>query len=205
MTDATQAAAEGAPKVTHYSFVALFSNRIVKAVAIMAALFTIYTEGATAYLSTEEAIKVKAAAENAALRQKAEAEKAEQEARTQLETARNSAERLKGEADKAEADAKKAEFDAQTAEQTARNAALKTNAEATSLSYEVEIRRSKAITELETAKVAARKFKAEADKAEADNKILIKAIGDLVREWGMTRCPGKNSVEKIQAKDEGRC
>ena len=158
MTDATQGGAEAAPKTTPLSFVALYSNRIVKSVAIIAALFTIYTEGATAYVNTEEAIKAKAGADNAALRQKAEAEKAEQEARAQLETARNAAERLKGEADKAEAEAKKAEFDAQTAVETSHNAELKTRAEAVSLTYEAEIRRSKAISELEAARVAARKF-----------------------------------------------
>jgi hypothetical protein len=147
LTDTTQApqpnAAKAEPKRAPVSF-ALYAGRLAQLVAIITALFTVYTEGATAYRSTEEAIQIKAAAENAALRQKAEAELAEQKARVQLEDARNSAERLKGEADKAEAEAKKAEFDAQTAAQAAQNAKLKTEAEAKSLSYEVEIRRSKA-------------------------------------------------------------
>ena len=205
MTDATQGGAEAAPKPTPLSFVALFSNRIVKTVAIIAALFTIYTEGATAYVNTEEAIKAKAGADNAALRQKAEAEAAEQQARTQLEAARNSAERLKGEADKAEAEAKKAEFDAQTAVETAHNAELKTRAEAVSLTYEAEIRRSKAISELEAARVAARKFKAQADSTEQETKITITALNILVHDLGLSRCPGQTSLAKVQAKDQGRC
>jgi len=41
LTDATQGGAEAAPKPTPLSFVALFSNRIVKIVAIVSPLFTI--------------------------------------------------------------------------------------------------------------------------------------------------------------------
>ena len=185
--------------------VALLSNRIVKAVAIMAAIITIYTEGATAYLNTEEAIKAKAAADNAASRQGGEARQAEQQARTQLEIARNSAERLKGEADKAEADARKAQSDAETAVQTARNSQLKTRSDALSIKYEAEIRHSKAISELEAARVAARKFKAAADVAEGKNKLLIATLDNTIRDWGMVRCPGKTPIEKIDAKDQGRC
>jgi len=185
--------------------VALVSNRIVKGIAIIAALFTIYTEGATAYLNTEEAIKTKAAAANAASRQGGEARQAEQQARTQLEVARNAVERLKGEADKAEADARKAQSDAETAIQTARNAQLKTRSDALSIKYEAEIRHSKAISELEAARVAARKFKAAADVAENKNKLLIGTLDNTIRDWGMSRCPGKTPIEKINAKDQGRC
>ena len=203
MTDATQGGAEAAPKPTPLSFVALFSNRIVKTVAIIAALFTIYTEGATAYVNTEEAIKAKAGADNAALRQKAEAEAAEQQARTQLEAARNSAERLKGEADKAEAEAKKAEFDAQTAEQTAHNAELKTRSEAVSLTYEAEIRRSKAISELEAARVAARKFKAQADSTEQETKITdhrLKHTRSAIWECHAVRAKRRSRKFKLKIK-----
>ena len=185
--------------------VALVSNRIVKGIAIIAAVFTIYTEGATGYLKTEEAIQAKAAAANAAVKQGGEARQAEQQARTQLEIARNAVERLKGEADKADADARKAQSDAETAVQTARNAQLKTRSEALSLKYEAEIRHSKAISELEAARVAARKFKAAADVAEGKNKLLIATLENTIRDWGMARCPGKTPIEKINAKDQGRC
>ena len=187
------------------SFVALFSNRLIKAVAIIAAVFTLYNAGATAYLNTEEAIKAKAAADNAKLRQLSEAQQIEQQARTQLEVARNATERLNAEADKAEADAKKAESDARTAAESARNAELKARSEAASLKLEAEIRRSKAISELEVARVAARKFKADADRMEEKNKILLSSLEKFVQIWGMSRCPGKTPVEKINAKDERRC
>jgi hypothetical protein len=197
---------EGAePAAQRVSLVALFGARIVKAVAILAAIFTVYTEGATAYLNTQEALRVKAVTDNAAVRQKSEAEIAEQQARTQLETARNAAERQKAEADKAEADAPKAEADAITAGQAARNAELKTRSEATSLTYEAEIRRNKAISELEAARVAARQFKAQADALEQKNQLKATVLADAVRNWGLSRCPGISDFDKVHAKQERRC
>jgi hypothetical protein len=143
------------------SLVILLALRTAQIAAVVAALFVIYTEGATAFLNTQEALRVKAVTDNAAVRQKGEAEIAEQQARTQLETARNAAERQKAEADKAEADAQKAEAEAITLGQGARNAGLKARSEAASLTYEAEIRRNKAISELEAARVAARQFAAQ--------------------------------------------
>ncbi|MFZ1110286.1 MAG: hypothetical protein WAN43_18300 [Rhodomicrobium sp.] len=193
------------PAAQRVSTIALFGTRLVKAVAILAAIFTIYTEGATAFLNTQEALRVKSVTDNAAVRQKSEAEIAEQQARTQLEVARNSAERLKAEADKAEADALKAEADAVTAGQGARNAGLKARSEAASLSYEAQIRRSKAISELEAARVAARQFKAQADLLEQKNLLKAKTLADAVHDWGLTRCPGSSNFDKVHAKQEGRC
>jgi hypothetical protein len=179
--------------------------RILKAVALLAAIVTVYSEGATAFLNTQEALRVKFVTDNAALRQKSEAEIAEQQARTQLEVARNSAERLKAEADKAEADALKAEAEAITLGQGARNAQLKARSEAASLTYEAEIRRNKAVSELEAARVAARQFKAQADELEQKNKIKATALASAVRDWGLTRCPGSSDFDKVHAKQEGRC
>ena len=133
---------------------------------------------------------MKAVTDNAALRQLGEAEIAEQQARTQLETARNAAERQKAEAEKAEAEAQKAEAEATNSGQAARNAELKARSEAASLKYEAEIRRSKAISELEAARVAARRFKAEADALEQKNLLKATVLADNVREWGLSRCPG---------------
>ncbi len=187
------------------SVLALFTKRIVQTAGLIAALFVIYTEGATAYLNTQEALRVKAVTGNAALRQQGEAEIAEQQARTQLETARNSAERQKAEADKAEADAQKAEAEAITLGQGARNASLKTRSEAASLAFEAEIRRSKAISELEAARVAARRFKADADVLEQKNQIRATMLADQVHDWGLSRCPGANDFDKVHAKQERRC
>ncbi len=193
------------PAAQRVSFIAVFGTRLAKAVAILGAIFTIYTEGATAFMNTQEAIRVKSVTDNAALRQKSEAEIAEQQARTQLEVARNSTERLKAEADKAEADALKAEADAITIGQTARNAELKARSEAASLAYEAQIRRSKAISELEAARVAARQFKAQADQLEQKNLLKAKVLADQVRSWGLSRCPGQSDFDKVHAKQEGRC
>jgi hypothetical protein len=74
-------------------------NGILKNIAIVAAIFTLLGEGASAFLNTQEAVKLKAAADNAALRQHGEAIQAEQQAQTQLEAARNASLRLKSEAD----------------------------------------------------------------------------------------------------------
>ncbi len=187
------------------SIVTLFTKRLVQTAGLIAALFVVYTEGATAYLNTQEAFRVKAVTDNAAVRQKSEAEIAEQQARTQLETARNAAERQKAEADKAEADAQKAEAEAITLGQAARNAELKTRSEAASLAYEAEIRRSKAISELEAARVAARQFKAQADALEQKNQIKATGLADAVHDWGLSRCPGTSDFDKVHAKQEGRC
>ena len=187
------------------STITMLVKRLAQTAGIAAALFTIYTEGATAYLNTQEALRVKAVTDNAAVRQKGEAEIAEQQARTQLETARNAAERQKAEADKAEADAQKAESEAITLGQAARNAQLKARSEAASLAYEAEIRRSKAISELEAARVAARRFKAEADTLEQKNQLKATVLADAVRDWGLSRCPGTSDFDKVHAKQEGRC
>ena len=187
------------------SLAALYGKRIVQLTAVLGALFVIYTEGANAYLNTQEALRLKAVTDNAALRQLGEAEIAEQQARTQLETARSASERQKAEADKAEADAQKAEAEAITLGQGARNAELKARSEAASIKYEAEIRRNKAISELEAARVAARRFKAEADALEQKNEIKASALADLVHDWGLSRCPGADDFDKVHAKQEGRC
>jgi len=187
------------------SLAALYGKRIVQLTTLLGALFVIYTEGANAYLNTQEALRVKAVTDNAALRQLSEAEIAEQQARTQLETARNAAERQKAEADKAEAEAQKAEAEAISLGQAARNAELKARSEAASLKYEAAIRHSKAISELEAARVAARQFKAEAGALEQKNQIRAKVLADSVRDWGLSRCPGASDFDKVHAKQEGRC
>lgn len=187
------------------SLAAFYGKRIAQTAAVLAALFVIYTEGANAYLNTQEAFRVKAVTDNAAVRQKSEAEIAEQQARTQLETARNASERQKAEADKAEAEAQKAEAEAITAAQEARNAELKARSAAASLAYEAEIRRNKAISELEAARVAARQFRAQADALEQQNQIRASALADAVRDWGLSRCPGSSDFDKVHAKQEGRC
>lgn len=187
------------------SLAALYGKRLLQAAAVLAALFAIYTEGANAYLNTQEAIRFRAVTVNAALRQKAEAELAEQQTRIQLETARNAFEQQRAEADKAEAEAKKAEADAVTLGQQARNAELKARSEADTIRYQAEINRNKALTELETARFAARQFKAQADAAEQNNLLQAQALQMVMHDFALERCPGADAAGKIQAKEEGRC
>ena len=150
--------------------VLLLGKQLARFAAAVAAVFILYTEGANAFLNTQDAIKAKAVADNAAVRQKGEAVQAEQQARTQLEIARNAAERQSADADKAEAEARKAEAQAIIADQEAHNAELKAVSEARAFRSEANIRQSKAITELELARVAARQFKADAEIIEEKNK-----------------------------------
>jgi colicin import membrane protein len=182
----------------------LWARRFTQIAAAIAAVFVLYTQGATAFLNTQEAIKAKAVADNAAIRQKGEAVQAEQQARTQLEIARNAAERQSADADKAEAEAKKAEAETITKGQEAQNAELKTTSEARALKNEADIRRSKAITELEVARVAARQFKAEADIVEQKNQQYEINQTHFLKGYPW-RCPGTFSFEKINARYEGRC
>jgi hypothetical protein len=182
----------------------LWVTRLTQFAAAVAAVFILYTEGATAFYNTQEAIKAKAAADNAAIRQKGEAKQAESQARTHLEIARNAAERQSADADKAEAEAGKTEAQAIISAQEARNAELKVTSEARALSSEASIRRSKAITELETARVAARQFKADADILEQKNQ-QFEIVQSYYLKGYSWRCPGTFSFEKINARYEGRC
>ena len=147
---------------------AFFGLRIVQVTAILAAVIGIYAEGATAYLNTQKAIEAKATADNAMLLKTSEGELAEQKARSELEVARNAAVRQRAEADKSEAEADKAEADATTARSTARNAELKASADANMIKAEADLRRQKGIVAIETARNAAVKQKAETNKLEAN-------------------------------------
>lgn len=186
------------------SFSGSAQGRIVTALGIVVLALGIAAEVVIAYRTTQEAITVKATADNAAVRQKGEAVQAEQQARTQLEIARNAAERQSADADKAEALVKKAEAEAIIKDQEARNAQLKTASEARALKNEADIRHSKALTEIEVARVAARQFKADADIAEEKNK-----QSEINQNYFLSgykwRCPGTFSFEKINARYEGRC
>jgi len=142
-------------------------TRMLQIPLLVAALLAVYVEGTSAFVNTEEAIKAKAVADNATLKQKSEGEVAEQTAATALQVARNAAERQKAEAEKAEADAQKAVAEAITARATAQNAQTKARADALTIKAEAELRKQKYIVALETARNAARRQQAEADKIEA--------------------------------------
>jgi hypothetical protein len=153
---------------TAFGLSSLVVTRLIQILLFVAALLAIYIEGTTAYVNTQKVIEARAAADNAAVKQKSEAELAEQSTRTALETARNAAERQSAEADQAEEEAKKAESDATTARFTGDNAKTKAEADAQTIKAEAELRKQKLRVSLETARNAARRQQAEADKIEAD-------------------------------------
>jgi len=166
----------------------LIGKRFIQAAAGIAGLFILYTEAATAYLNTQSFIQAKAVADNALLRQNSEALLADQQAKAQLQVARNAAERQKAEAEKAEADALKLEAEAITATEMARNASLKAFADAETIKAEAELRTQKLIVAIETARNAAVRQKAEADKIEAQVIIKREANAVVKREVDITDC-----------------
>ena len=170
------------------SFSSLLGRRFVRALTILAALFIIYIEGATAYFNTQKALEAKAVASDAMLRQSAEGVLAEQLARTQLETARNAAERQKAVAEKAEADALKAESEAVTARNAAINAPLRKMADAETIRNEVELRKQKLVVAVETARNSARLQAAETDKIEARVAIKRQANATIKHQLEVTDC-----------------
>ncbi len=170
------------------SLVIHLAKRIAQTAAVLGALSVIYLEGATAYLNTQKAIEAKAVADNAVLRQQSEGVLAEQKARTDLEIAKNAAERQKGEADKAEADAARAEADAITARNISLNAQVKTRADAETIKAEAELRKQKLIVAIETARNAARRQAAETATIEANVTIKKQANESVRHELEVTDC-----------------
>jgi Spy/CpxP family protein refolding chaperone len=171
----------------------VLGRRFVRALTIFAALFIIYIEGATAFLNTQKALEAKAVAANALLRQNAEGVVAEQRAKTQLEIARNAAERQKAEAEKAEAEALKAESEAVTVRNAAINARLNKMADAETIKNEAELRKQKLVVAVETARNAARLQAAEADKIEARVSIKRQANASIKHHLEVTDCSRRYS------------
>jgi len=171
----------------------LLGRRFVRALTASAALFIIYLEAATAYLNTQKALEAKAVAANALLRQNAEGVLAEQRARTQLEIARNAAERQKAEAEKAEAEALKSESEVVTVRNVAINARLKKLSDAETIKNESELRKQKLVVAVETARNAARLHAAEADKIEARVSIKRQANASIKHQLEVTDCSRRYS------------
>lgn len=153
--------------------VALLKNRWLWLFGLVFMCLELFNHGAiSAYITTQKGIETRAVAENAALRQKAETELAEQKAITEGEIARNAGRKQRADARKTTADAERAEAEAVIARETARYADLKAKSEAEAQIAEANIKTQLARIETEVARQAARRQKAEADLAreEALNK-----------------------------------
>src|SRR5208337_1821538 len=145
---------------------ALLKNRWVQLFLAVFALLELYNHGAIpAFISTQKGIETRAIAENASLRQKAEAELAEWKAINETQIAKYAERKQRADARKATADAQKADADAIIAREVARNSELKTSAEADAQLAEADIKVQLTLIEVEIAKNSARRQKAEADLA----------------------------------------
>lgn len=173
--------------------------------AIISLVLAIAAEFPSAYTNTSEWIRVHEVASNAAVKQHAEAVAMDEQARNELEVARNAATRMKAEAEQAVADADRLEAEAATAQQMALNAKQKAKADSDVIIAQAEHNRAKGAYELEAARVAAQQKRTEADQAEQDLKQSRFSLRQTVYSGGLINCPGNTYIAKITAADEGRC
>ncbi len=145
---------------------AILKNKWVQLFLAVFVFLELYNLGAIpAFISTQKGIETKAIADNAALKQKAEAELAEWKAINETQIAKYAERKQRADARKATADAQKADADAIIAREVARNSELKASAEADAQVAEADIKVQLTLIEAEVAKNSARRQKAEADLA----------------------------------------
>jgi hypothetical protein len=175
---------------------ALLRNRWVQIFLAVFALLELYNHGAIpAFIATQKGIETRAIAENAALRQKAEAELAEWKAITETQIAKYAERKQRADARKATADARKAEAEQIIARETAGNSEVKTKAEAEALEGEAAIKEQQVIVERERANQAQRLNQAQATEAE------YKAIFAELANWIAT----SNAQPNVACSLFGKC
>src|SRR5271165_2190577 len=158
---------------------ALLRNRWVQLFLAVFALLELYNHGAIpAFINTQKGIETRAIAENAVLRQKAEAELAEWKAITENQIAKYAERKQRAEARKATADARKAEAEQIIARETAKNSEVKAKAEAEALEGEAAIKEQQVIVERERANQAQRLNQAQA--LEAEYKAIFASFGNWI-------------------------
>jgi hypothetical protein len=158
---------------------ALVKNRWMQLFLALFALLELYNHGVIpAFISTQKGIETSAIAENAALRQKAEAELAEWKAITETQIAKYAERKQRAEARKATADARKAEADQIIARETAKNSEVKAKAEAEAMEGEAAIKEQQVIVERERANQAERLNQAQA--AEAEYKAIFATLANWI-------------------------
>lgn len=157
----------------------LIKNRWVQLFLAVFALLEVYNHGAVpAFISTQKGIETRAIADNAALRQKAEAELAEWKAITETQIAQYAARKQRADARKATADARKAEAGQIIARETAKNAEVKAKADAEAMEGEAAIKEQQVVVERERANQAHRLTQAQA--AEAEYKAVFATMGNWI-------------------------
>lgn len=163
----------------------LLKDRLALSVFLIFALLEFYNLAVIpAILGTEKSIETKAIADNAALKQTAEAETAEQKAINETEVAAYAERKQKADVRRVAAEARKAASEAVSAREIARNADLKEAAEAAAQDAEAELKKQLTLIEIEVAKQAARRQKVEADIAEIEARAQEKGA-DMLRNFHM--------------------
>lgn len=151
------------------NYAAFFVFRFVQFVLIAALALITYTQGVEAYRMTQQAIVKKAEADNAEVKQYAEALLLSEQAKTALATAQNAAIRTKAEADAAEAEADKLQAEAATLKEKAANAQQQAAADARKAANEAELRKAQLIAGIAELRNVARKEKSEVEGLEAQS------------------------------------
>ena len=158
---------------------ALLRNKWVQLFAALLALLELYNHGAIpAFITTQKSIETQAIADNATLRQKAEAELAEWKSLTETEVAKYAERKQRADARKATAEARKAEADQIIARETAQNSPIKAKAEAEALEGDAAIKEQQVIFERERANQAERLNQAQA--LEAEYKAVFLVLGNWI-------------------------
>jgi hypothetical protein len=158
---------------------ALIKNRWVQLFLAVFALLELYNHGAIpAFVNTQKGIESRTIAENAQLRQKAEAELTEWKAITETQIANYAGRKQRADARKATASARKAEAEEIIARETAKNSEVKAKAEAEALEGEAAIKEQQVVVERERANQAQRLNQAQA--TEAEYKAIFATLGNWV-------------------------
>lgn len=170
---------EAGQKATYAS---LLKYPLIQIPLVIGAVLGILTQGVVAYKDTQEAIQLQAQANNAKLKERAEAERIDAQATTALEQAKNAVQRAKSEADTLVAEADKIEAEARTLREKATNASTVARAEATKAYYEAIKEQQNLRIEIAKLRNIAMKEKGEVEQLEAKNSILRSVIINKLEE-----------------------
>jgi hypothetical protein len=166
------------PKATYAS---LLKYPLIQIPLVIGAVLGILTQGVVAYKDTQEAIQLQAQANNARLKEGAEAERIDAQATTALEQAKNAVQRAKSEADTLVAEADKIEAEAITLREKATNAATVARAEATKAYYEAIKEQQNLRIEIAKLRNIATKEKGEVEQLETKNALIRSVIIEQIK------------------------
>ena len=142
-------------------------NRLLQIFVALAIVIEIINLAVASYASTQKAREATAIADNAALRQKAEADIADAKSITETEVARYARQRQEAEAKRATALAIKTKYEAEVANADAAYAAIKAKAEVEAQEAQAELLNQQQQIQSQISSYAERRKYAEAEEAEA--------------------------------------